>query len=136
MLEKPSPKNRHGSFGKATLGSPWMGLHHGHLLEGPFLPQCLVNDSEPWCFTLCGAWCNWVLLTHGFPRGLNLIQDPILQTPEMSRHGLQSQRRVHCGGAVAGHRFKRRHHSLHLITVVLVSSVHLENKKPHKFKSE
>ena len=125
MLKKPSPKNWNWSLRKATLGSPWMGFHHVHLLECPLLPQCLVNDLEPRCFAPRCAWCNWIFLSHGLPCGLNLPQNPILQTPEMSWHGFQSQSRVHCGGTIASHCLKRRHHSLHLITVVPVSSVNL-----------
>jgi len=132
MLKKPSPKNRNSTLGKATLGSPRMGFHHAHLLKRPLLSQCLVNDFEPRRFAPCCAWCNWVFLSHGFSCYLNLPQNPILQTLEMSWHGFQRQRRVHRGSTISRHRFKRRHHALHLIPVVLVPSVNLEAKPKPK----
>lgn len=128
MLKKPSTEKGDRSFGKATLGSPRMGFHHVHLLKRPLLPQCLVNELEPRRFSPCCARCNRILLPHGFPRRMNLTQYPILQTPEVPRHRSQCQRRVHRRSPIPSHRLKRRHHRLHLVTVVPVSSIHLIEK--------
>jgi len=134
MLKKPSPKNRNSTLGKATLRSPRVGFHHAHLLKRSLLSQCLVNDFEPRRFTPCCARCNRVFLSHGFSCYLNLTQNTVLQTLEMSRHGFQRQRRVHRGCTITRHRFERRHHALHLIAVVLVPSVDLEAKPKAKYK--
>lgn len=38
VFEEPGSKDRHGSLRQASLGSPWVALHHTHLLEGLLLP--------------------------------------------------------------------------------------------------
>jgi len=129
VLEKPSPKNRNGSFGKATLRSPGMGFHHANLLKGPLLSEWLVNDFKPGCFAPCRAWCNGIFLSHSFSGGLNLFHDSIFQTPKMARHGSQSQSRVNRGCPVTRHCFKGGDHSLHLVTVMFVSSINLRQQK-------
>lgn len=132
VLEEPSPENRNGSLRKATLWPPWMSFHHVHLLECPLLSQCLFNDSKPRCFALCCARWNWIFLSQEFSCCMNLLQNPILQTSEMFRHLLQSQRWVNCCSTNTSHCFKGGNHSLHLITVVPVSSFNLHTKKWNK----
>lgn len=126
MLEKPGTKKGDRSFGKATLGSPWMWLHHSHLLEGSLLPHGLIDDFEPWSFACCGTYCNSIFLSHGFPCVLKLTHHPIFQTLEMPRHRFQGKRRVYYCSPIPCHCFKWRYHCLHLIAVVSVSSVNLE----------
>lgn len=129
MLEKPCSENGNGALGKSALGPPWVALHHVHLLKRPLLPECLVKNPKPWCFSFACARGNRILFTHGSFGGLNLADNPISQTSEMPRHGFRSQRRVDHGRSLAGHRFERRHHPLHLITIVPVPSVHLKKEK-------
>lgn len=128
MLKKPCSENRNGSLGKAALGSPRVALHHAHLLKRPLLPERLVKNPKPWCFSSACAGCNGIFLTHGSLGGLNLTRNPISQTSEMPWHGFRSQRGVDRGGSVAGHGFEGRHHRLHLVTIVSVPSVHLKKK--------
>ena len=135
VLEKPSSKNWNGSFGKATLGSPRMSFHDANLLKGPLLSQWLVNDFKPRCFApCCAGYCSEFFLSHAFSCGSNLIHNSILQTPKMPWHGFQSQSRVNSGCTITRHCFKGGHHCLHLVTVVFVSSINLDNNKKVKQK--
>lgn len=127
VFKEPSPKNRDGSFGKATLGPPWMTLHHVHLLESPLLPESLVENPKPGRLASACSRSHRVFLPHCFPSGLNLSYNPVFQAPEMSWHGFRSQLRVHHGGSCPRHGFEGWDHRLHLITVVLVSPLHLKN---------
>lgn len=83
MLEKPCSENGNGSFGESALGSPWMALHHAHLLKSSLLPECLIKNPKPWCFSSACPGCNGIFLTHGSLGGLNLTDNPISQASEM-----------------------------------------------------
>ena len=128
VLKEPGAEHRDGPLREAALGPPWVALHNAHLLESPLLPQSLVKEPQPRRLTTCrprsSRHCS-VLLPQGLLCIPNLANNPIPQAPEMPRHRLRGQRRVHRCRPVPRHLLERGHHRLHLITVVPVSPVHL-----------
>lgn len=125
VFKEPGAEDRHRPLRQASLRPPRVAVHHGHLLERPLLPQGLVDDLQPRRLTPRRPRGHKVLLPHGLLRRLDLTHDPVPQAPEVPRHGLRGQRRVDRRCPAPHHRFEGRHHGLHLIAVVPVSSIHL-----------
>ena len=99
-------------------------------------PYTLVDQLEPWRLTPRRPWCNRILLSDRLSRGSYLTHDPIPQAPEVPRHGLGRQRRIHCGGSFPGHGLKRRHHRPHLVAVFSVPPIHLSKRILYKKKKK
>lgn len=130
MLEEPRAQYVDGPLRQSPLRPPGLLLHHAHLVESPLLPQALVKQLEPRRLTLgyAGA-ARAILLAQQLAAVLQLGGDRVLQAPEVPRHGFLRKGGVRDCRSVAHHEVEHVHHHLHLLAIVVVSSLHLQKDR-------
>lgn len=125
MLKEPSPENVDRALRQPPLRPPRLLLHHPHLVEGPLLPEALVEEAEARRLALGDAGAAAVLLPEELAAVLELGGDGVLEAAEVAGHRLLRQGGVRHCRAEPHHHVEGIHHHLHLLAVMVVPSINL-----------
>lgn len=126
VLEQPGPKNWNWALWEPPLRPPSMLLNHTHLLKSPLLPEMLIHESEAGYSTPFAA--RTILLTKALPGYLDLTANCISQAAKVSWDCLEGECCVWFSSSTPCYHVERRHHNLHLMIVLLVSSINLQQR--------
>lgn len=124
MFKQPCPEYSYRMIWKSSLGPPNRMLKKHWALNCFLAMKPLVSCPNSWSFVFSN-----IMAYKSFACKLNLIQNCILQVPEMIWHGFERKRYVWSSILKPSNSFKRCNYRMHLLTVKLISPVNLMEMK-------
>uniref|UniRef100_A0A2P2K187 Uncharacterized protein MANES_09G097500 n=1 Tax=Rhizophora mucronata TaxID=61149 RepID=A0A2P2K187_RHIMU len=121
VLKQPCSEDSYGTLWKSPLGTPnWLVFNESWIMNRPLAIKASITVREP-----CSSFFPMAQLTTIFVAELKLLGYSILQRPKMLRHGFQGQECIWSCISKPRNTFKRCHHCLHLLMILLVPPVDL-----------